>query len=251
MTHSPDPGQAMHANSTLPLFVCVLKTGGSYGLQDARALRDSIRRFNPDARLCCLTDASDAGRAEDIEVLPLEQDLPGWFSKLEVFRITDRPFIYVDLDVVFTSRVNVQIPAGLWILRGFKGSGVNSSVLMVNGDFRDILERFIQAREDNIRKYSTSGDFWGDQDVIRDSGHITGYIQDIEPTLAGSWKNTLRYAMGTVRRAPAILVFHGQPKPSEMSIRVLDEGVVHLFNVRYLGHWLYHLIRDRLRGIRR
>lgn len=241
----------MDADSPVPLFVCVLKTGGSYGLPDVRALQASIRRFNPHATLCCLTDAPDAESADGIEVMRLEHNLPGWFSKLEVFRIRNRPFIYVDLDVVFTSHVRVGIPEGLWILRGFKGSGVNSSVLLVNGDFSIILERFLQARDDNVRKYSSSGDFWGDQDVIRDSGLITGYIQDIAPTLAGSWKNTLRYAMGTVRHAPAILVFHGQPKPSEMSIRVLDEGVVRIFCGRYLPHALYHSIRDRLRAVGR
>jgi hypothetical protein len=214
-----------------PAFVCVLKSGGSYDAGHVERLAANIRRFQPDAEILCLTDLP--ALTDGITVVPLRHELRGWFSKLEVFALPLERFIYVDLDVIFTSRIDIDVPPGLWILRGFKGKGVNSSVLLVNGNFRRILEAFLQDPQRLTQEYA-SADKWGDQDFIRDSGLITGYIQDIDPGLAGSWRQSLRYRMGWIADAPSILIFHGKPKPEQMIVRLYGQRRIFIFSWTYL-----------------
>lgn len=231
----------MHTQAPDFPFVCVLKSGGSYHAQHVQDLLAGLRRYQPQARLVCLTDLPDVGPG--VEVVPLQHNLPGWFSKLEMFALPLAAFLYIDLDVVFTGPVDIDIPDGLWILRGFKGQGVNSSVLLVRGQYPQILDSFVQDRERLIPEYS--GPKWGDQDYILDSGCITGFIQDRFPTLAGSWRQTLHYRMGVIADAPSILVFHGKPKPQDLRLRLLGPHRVALFAWTYLLHAMAHRLRRR------
>jgi hypothetical protein len=227
-------------------FVCVLKTGGAYSVTHVEALRDLLLRFNPDARLYCLTD--ERRPIEGVISQPLRHDLPGWFSKLEIFELDLHSFIYVDLDVIITGPISLHIPSGLWLLRGFKGHGVNSSVMLVNGHFASLTQDFLQNRDQAIRDYTTAGRGWGDQDFIRDSGLMSGFIQDCCPGLAGSWRQSLNYRMGVIDDAPSILVFHGQPKPEQVRFQVLGPHRIRLFAFRYLPQFLFYRFRRRSVG---
>jgi hypothetical protein len=238
-------------NGPLP-FVCVLKSGGAYSVRHVDTLARNIRQFQPDAQIHCLTDLPTL--PPGIVAVPLRYGLKGWFSKLEIFGLPIERFIYTDLDVVFTSRVDPEVPPGLWILRGFKGHGVNSSVLLVNGSFRRILDDFLVDAQRLTREYATAQK-WGDQDFIVDSGMLTGYVQDICPNLAGSWRQTLRYRMGRITDAPSILVFHGKPKPEHMMLRLFGGNHIFIFSWTYLP-WgavsaltrLWHRIRPPRTG---
>lgn len=226
-------------------FVCVLKSGGRYDATHANRLFGHLKRFNPEAALICLTDLD--GLDASIDVRPLRYGLRGWFSKLEIFELSERPFVYVDLDVVITGTIDLQIPPGLFLLRDFRGTGVNSSVMLVNGDYRFLLADFLVSAEESQREYSAP-DKWGDQDYIRDSGCITGYIQDLFPDLAGSWKNSLDFEMGTIDDAPRVLVFHGSPKPEDLHLKILGDRKIFIFSAKYLPKRLF---RRAMRSLRR
>lgn len=217
-------------------FVCVLRGGGSYDASHVISLAKSLRRFNPGARLVCFTDLHIPDST--IEVVPLRHGLQGWFSKLEIFSLIDQPFIYVDLDVVITGSIDIRLGKGLYLLRGFGSGSVNSSVMYVDGDFRPILNDFLLDISGNQRAYSVP-ERWGDQDFIRDSGLISGFLQDVSPELAASWKKDLEYQMGRIYHPPKILVFHGTPKPEELWIRFLSEGAVFIFSFRYFLKYLF------------
>jgi hypothetical protein len=234
---------------TAPLpFVCVLKSGGAYTARHVEALAANIRRFQPDARIVCLTDLPSM--PPGIEAVALRHGLKGWFSKLEIFALPLQQFLYLDLDVVVTSRIDVEAAHGLWILRGFKGRGVNSSVLLVNGSFRRILDDFLVDPARLTQEYA-SADKWGDQDFIRDSGLVTGYVQDVSPNLAGSWRQTLRYRMGRIDDAPSILVFHGKPKPESMVIRLHGGNRIFIFSWTYLPWGVVAAAKRMWRRLRR
>ena len=224
-------------------FVCVLKTGGRYRAEHVIELAHNIRRFNSGARIICMTDSNEP--MPDLERVPLMFNLPGWFSKLEVFRLTI-PVLYLDLDVVLTREVVFPTLNGLYLLRDFGVGSVNSSVMFIEGNHYGILEKFLSNRDRYASEY-TSADKWGDQDFIRDYGDISGFIQDISPALAASWKRDLDYRLGTIMSPPAILVFHGHPKPEELNITYLDDGSIKITSARYLLISLLKSLQRRLR----
>ena len=216
--------------------VCVCKSGGEYGVAQVQALQRQLRRHAPGARLICLSDLPSM--PEGVELRPLRHDLPGWVSKLEIFALPERCFLYLDLDVVITRNPLVDAPPGLWLLRGFKGHDYNLSLMLVNGNFGSILEDFLLDVQGHIAAYSGAKG-WGDQDFIRDSGLVSGSLQKLHPNLAASWKVDLRYRMDWIEPAPAVLVFHGRPKPEELRIDNPRPGRVRVRSWRYrLLSWL-------------
>ncbi len=162
----------------------------------------------------------------------MKHNLKGWFSKLEIFGLDEPRFLYLDLDVTVTGPIDVSLGAGLFILRGFNNGSVNSSVMYVDGSFRPILDRFLSNKEGYSIEY-TAGDKWGDQDFIRDFGDITGYLQDHAPGLAASWKRDYHCQMGWIAQPPRILVFHGHPKPDELTLRHDPHRGLYVFSWRY------------------
>ena len=85
------------ARITRPLFACV-KAGPKYGPEYVTRLRDGIKRnLKTEHDFVCYTDDPVPG----VECEPLPADLPGWWSKLGLFKLA-RPLIYFDLDVVIT-----------------------------------------------------------------------------------------------------------------------------------------------------
>lgn len=225
-----------------PPIVCVLKSGGHYCADHVKALADNVRQFNPGARVVCLSDIELRG--VDVERVPLRHDLKGWFSKLEVFELDEPEFLYLDLDVVVTGPIQVALGPGLFLLRDFGVGAVNSSVMYVRGNFRPILDIFLSNRDGFTAEYAVP-EKWGDQDFIRDHGQITGFIQDLAPGLAASWKRDLHYQMGWIRQPPGILVFHGKPKPDELTIRHASGKGLYVFGWRY---WPKSLLKRLRRG---
>ena len=129
----PAPSGPAHLCDTV---VCVCKSGGEYGAAHVAALQQQLARHARGARLICLTDLPELPAG--VERRALQHDLPGWFSKLEIFALPERCFLYIDLDVFITRNPLTDAPPGLWLLRGFKGRDFNSSVMLVNGNYRRI-----------------------------------------------------------------------------------------------------------------
>lgn len=223
--------------TTLLPIVCVLKSGGRYGPDDVQALANNVRRFDPDRRIICLSDLALTLTA--VERVPLKYGLKGWFSKLEIFALDEPAFLYLDLDVVVTGKIEAALGEGLFLLRDFGVGEVNSSVMYVQGNYRSILDRFLAAPEVLSAEYSVPTK-WGDQDFIRDHAKISGFLQDLQPRLAASWKRDLHYAMGWLANPPLILVFHGHPKPTDLSIRHDPTRGVYIFSWR---HWPKSLLK--------
>lgn len=85
-------------------FVCVLKSGGDYTPAYVNKLSKQMDGFE----FICLTDFAPS--AFDFPVLALEHDLPGWWSKLEAFRIIG-PVIYLDLDTFVLGSLDKLVSA--------------------------------------------------------------------------------------------------------------------------------------------
>lgn len=224
-------------------FVCVLKSGGSYYPKHVIDLAENIKNFHPNARVLCLSDVSIHSNL--VEVVPLKHDLKGWFSKLEIFDLVHElstPLLYLDLDVLVTRPIDLELGAGLHLLKGFSDGAVNSSMMLINGNYSHILDTFLSSKDKYTAEYSTH-EKWGDQDFIRDHAVITSLIQSSHPNLVGSYKRDLNYQMGFIKTPPAVLIFHGRPKMDDLFILHSARMGLFMFSFKYLPKLIWRRIR--------
>lgn len=163
-----------------------------YDEEWVRKMQRMVLRAVPSARFVCLTNVEIA----DVETISLECDLPGWWSKIELFR-PDLPvngrLLYLDLDTLIVGDLSDLInfeptPAFMppsYEVHGGIASGksdvvdvYNSSVIVWDkGQGREFYQKFHPDRMKEFR---------GDQDWF-------GYVSDGYETLPPSWFSKLRH----------------------------------------------------------
>jgi hypothetical protein len=186
----------------------VLRSGGDYQPAHVRALAAMCARFAPAHRFVVLTDQCYSFAEDDeIEAIPLRANWPGWWAKMEVFRLAG-PVLYLDLDTVLVRDIQPLIELvrhdPFVILRDFyrgrsNRNAMQSSMMWWTGD----LSRLTADFKADPRFY-----LGGDQEWLEQ--HYTGELafwQDVAPRAIGSFKASPRTANERV------IIFHGQPRP--------------------------------------
>ena len=212
-------------------IACVLKTGVwrnrhlkiTYRPDHVVWLKKMVDRFcSVDHRFICLTDTDIPG----VETIPLADDLPGWWSKMELFREFDDCF-YLDLDTVLTGDISgmVQHPHRFSALRNLSSKvtskKMGSGVMAWSGEYRWIYDRFMDDPPGWMSEFTTS-DRWGDQGFICEA--LRGdfdRLQDIFPGAIVSQKFGLKGHRPTPETK--IVCFHGTPKPWEIRAKWIPE----------------------------
>lgn len=201
--------------------ICVLKSGGIYTPEWVAKLQAGVsRNLTGPHRFVCLSDVE-----VPCERIPLENDWPGWWSKIELFRvgvITERT-VYLDLDTVITGPIDdlFHIPSAFAMLENFSNPGmVGSGVMWFNGKAPpNLYEKFARQPDAYIAHYQRNagkenGSYLGDQAYIWDTiGRDVPRIQDFFPGIH-SYKRTCRSGLPKDAR---IVVFPGNPKPTELN----------------------------------
>lgn len=85
------------------------RTGGSYDASWIQKLQRAVsRNLTVPHRFVCLSNSF----VPEVDVIPLQNDWTGWWSKIEMFRpgLFNGPVLSLDLDVTFTS--NIDFMAG-------------------------------------------------------------------------------------------------------------------------------------------
>jgi hypothetical protein len=225
--------------------VCVLKSGlfkpwaakdytVQYGPHHVQWLRDQFAaQVRTPHRFVCMSDIEIPG----VEVVPLKDNLPGWWSKLEIFR-EFKDAAYVDLDTVILGDVSPFLFSGRKFLISThmtQRHGVNSSVMSWNTDMAFVYHKFMADKDRYMAEFGFSSKRWGDQDFIKEAlietntGPIAKF-QHLWPALILSYKHDIRdRGVGTRfsnrRRIllksdwashPHIISFHGAPKPVDV-----------------------------------
>jgi hypothetical protein len=122
---------------------CVLKSGGIYDATWVERLQAGVKRHLPlEHRFVCLSDVD-----VPCERIPLEHNWPGWWSKIELFRLTGE-VLYFDLDTAIVGDLSgiasVGWP-GLKMLRDFYAPDhFGSGVMAWNGDLSAIYDAFAE-----------------------------------------------------------------------------------------------------------
>lgn len=194
------------AISVTATVALVYRTGGDYFPEYVRRIAKSARQFG--ARdIVCLSDTHVVGQWCDH--IPLATDWPGWWSKLELFRMLSGPTVYFDLDTVIRRDIRpiLRYPHEFTMLRGFTMGRGASGVMAWRGDWSHVARDFCPSR---IPEYSVKGGKWGDQDWINDHlGREPEYFQDRWPGMIASRK------FGTIRdrMRAAVVCYSGKPRP--------------------------------------
>ena len=213
-------------------IVCVLKSGGDFGPEDYKRLRNSLLETQGHGYFYCLIAITDMKLEREYQsehVLPLQHDLPGWWSKMEAFGITG-PTLFLDLDTVIVGDIEPlaysichESNGRFMMLRRWKKEGWGSGIMGWNGDWSWMLREFLTEEKHFMcrRTWEMVGgrdSYRGDQDWIstvierRKNTEIVA-AQDFCPGIY-SYKHHVR-GKGIPKDA-RIIYFHGRPRPAEV-----------------------------------
>jgi hypothetical protein len=207
-------------------IVCVLRTGGwcyttsagrrrlvEYGADHVRRLHQQVRHFAPDTPFLCLSDT----RVKGVRTRPLQHAWPGWWAKMELFRL-DFPLLYLDLDTALTESLSPLLAGGhdFTLCGPFSSNAgpVNSSVMAWDTPPSDLYAQFAKSPEKHMQKHR------GDQDFIAAHARRWQLWDDLFPGAIASYKNL----NGDPTDDTRIVVFNGKPKPEEVSHPWLQEN---------------------------
>lgn len=199
---------------------CVLKSGHwmnrntrvEYAPDQVRWLRDMVsRHLHTPHRFICLSDTEIRG----VDVAPLRDDLPGWWSKMELFRELEDAF-YLDLDTVIVGDITAMVgyPHRFTVLRHLSSrqdGRIGSGVMAWRGDYSYLYHAFMADPQRHMAACVTPKK-WGDQGFIQHALHGEWeQFQDLWPGQVVSFKNDLK--QGDPPPGARIVCFHGRPKP--------------------------------------
>lgn len=195
-------------------IACVMKSGGSYSPEWVYKLRAGLERGGlGKLPFFCFTDRDDILA----NTVLLEHDLPGWWSKMELFRLnTFYDWLYFDLDLVVTG------PLG--DLERAARSAVNA-IMLRDLYFPQRLASGVMFIPDAL-KQEVWPKFLADKDKLIDENHgDQEVIASLLPEAVSIWQDLcpgkiISYKAGKVAekgpQGSSLVVFHGSPKPNEV-----------------------------------
>lgn len=203
-------------------IACVLKSGGDYDPGYVANLCRQFWKHHPDLEheFVCLTDwgqedgeETDALEELPITVLPLRRRYPGWWSKLEAFRV-DGPTIYLDLDTAILGPLDqlldaVQVKKCPFIaLRPFKATEKwASGVMGWHGQINWLFYEFMPDRHMALQ--------WDQRYLsfkLAEKSVPVMAVQDILPGVY-SYKHHCR---PSIPEDANLVCFHGKPRPRDV-----------------------------------
>ena len=185
---------------------CVLKSGGDFTPEYVYRLRDGIKANTTVAyKFVCLTDLD-----LDCETIPLEHNLSGWWSKLELFLLKGK-VVYFDLDTVINGDLDALLSYqhAFTMLSNLDGrGGLASGCMAWDGDFRYLFDRWDASK---AAEYTTPKK-WGDQGWISEQIEVVpDRMQLLFPDMFCSYK----WGKIEDRQKASVVLYHGLPRPHQ------------------------------------
>lgn len=198
---------------------CVLRSGGAYDATWVDRLKSGVTRYLPIShRFVCLSDVD-----VPCERMPLKHDWPGWWSKLEIFRL-DGPVLYLDLDTAIVGGLSdiaaqAMRPEFTALRDFYSESWVGSGLMAWNVDMKHLSATFAADPNGYIAHYRTRGD----QAFIMDHAKNITRWQDRLPGQIVSYKAHVRARQnareggdGNIPSNARVVCLHGMPKFDDM-----------------------------------
>ncbi len=199
----------------MPLTVaCVLKSGGIYDATWVARLKAGIAKHLPtEHRFVCLSDVDVS-----CERIPLEHDWPGWWAKIEVFKL-EGPVLYFDLDTAIvgdlTDIARVAATNCTTVLQDFYrlGEGIGSGVMGWND--LDLVQGVYRVFEDDPSGWQLRLDGRGDQGFLEEAGNAKNYDR-WQLDLPGQIVSYKVHCRNGIPPNARVVCLHGQPKFAQM-----------------------------------
>lgn len=220
-------------------IVCVLKTGGDFGMDYVIALYNACKRniTCTDYMFECFTDDEEILNAglQGINLVKLAVDWKGWWSKFAVFTKKGAT-IYFDLDTVIVKNIDkfveevynlepnefIGVEAFNPMRNRVERTKFNSGVMGWNGNFGFILESF------NYKEDSRNTTYCGDQDriseILRENYVEVFFWQDLLPGLYSYKRHILNFKRSIPPKDASVVCFHGQPRPRDVELSWVKEN---------------------------
>lgn len=189
--------------------VAVLKGGGDYNAGHVYALEGMVNKYIG-AKFLCLSDQHLM-----CDYVPLEHGWPGWWSKMEIFRL-EPPILYLDLDTVIRDYcfdiIKAVADEDFVILRDvYRGpanpSAMQSSVMFWTRPMHWVYEQFREQPVFNLPH--------GDQQFLEQNVRLASYWQDFTPAIVSYKANVLTEGLQPHHK---MVIFHGKPRPWEQDL---------------------------------
>jgi len=189
--------------------VTVLRGGGDYNPSHVYSLEGMVHKYLG-AEFLCLSDQHLL-----CEHSPLIHGWPGWWSKMEIFRL-EPPVLYLDLDTIIREYAHDVLEAAAGrdfvILRDvYRGRhdrlAMQSSVMYWSKPMGWLYEKYAEKPVFDLPH--------GDQEFLERNLSSADYWQDFTPSVVS-------YKADLIPEGPKphhkIVFFHGKPRPWEQSI---------------------------------
>jgi len=201
-------------------IVTVLRSGGDFNVGHVEALRAECEAYAPGAEFICLSDQKSVPGYQ-----PLENGWPGWWSKIEAFKIPG-PVVYMDLDTVIVGNLNdvlavPQVDESFTVLRDFNPGHreMGSGLMAWSGSMAPLYHTFRSYPNFHMQR-NRSPRWWGDQGYIERATRGRTYWQDKIPNQVVSWK---KHCADGIPPEARMICFHGFPRPWDTNIRADKE----------------------------
>lgn len=200
--------------SDLPVpttVVCVYKTGGDFTAEYVSRLKEGVKEHTTRPhRFVCLTDSDEELPCETI---PLTEGLPGWWSKLELFKTFWGRTVYFDLDTVIVGNIDPLLdydgPAAL-LQDWYKDETfLSTGVMAWNSPLGFVYPTWVEKK--NILQNSRKMDQFF---IVEKLKRAKWHVEDVRKILSiVSYK---KHCLGKgVPDDARIVCFHGNPRPHE------------------------------------
>lgn len=192
-------------------FACVLRKSNDYDEDYVNRLCLGVAEYLPKPyRFVCLSDVP-----VPCEHIPFAHDWPGWWSKIELFKLPP-PVLYADLDTMVVGSLKEIAgqarKAPLTILRDFyREKGLGSGFMAWNVSMLDLYDRFASSPEKFMQRYGKRGD----QAFMEEHVRTVAKWQDALPGQVVSYKADVRGQ--DLPKDARVVCFHGKPKPRDIA----------------------------------
>lgn len=193
---------------------CVLRTGeryvgGSYSPDHVRKLAAGVAQHISAAyKFVCLSDVD-----VPCERIPLESDWPGWWAKMELYRLSGT-VIYLDLDSLVTGDLAsmARSEPGFTMVSDFNmPEQGNSSAMSWNGDYSGLTDEFAKNPDAIMAHYDAKGR----GPKIGDQGYVHDTLKSVDFFPASDVVSFKKHARNYCPASARVVSFHGKPKCDE------------------------------------
>jgi len=213
-------------------IVCVLKSGGDFTEHYVEVLRAMvIKNLTVPFEFKCLTDLDNLDLPR-VEVIQLENDWPGWWSKVEIFKKDLFPngnVVYLDLDTIITGNIDSLFDNtdDFRMLEGFGTTKpMASGIMSFQTDLSYIYDELLKHPE---LMMTNSGKLrWDQRFISKEYEEKRGFKPCLiqTGTKVASYKKDVKDGTKNALEVP-IICFHGKPRPHECD----DEQIMKYWRV--------------------